>query len=180
MTSWHISFIALPFLFAFAIYGEVLKRRIPNVLTLAAMAFGLGAALIENGLPGLKESALGLLIGGGVFLPFCLFGLVGGGDMKLMAATGAIIGYPLVLRALTDTCIAGGLLAVGIAAWNGTLLSAFASAFRIIFGAKRKRDEKKPEASAEDAGDARHPLPVMIPYGLAIAAGTLYTIFTGA
>ena len=72
MTSWHISFIALPFLFAFAIYGEVLKRRIPNVLTLAAMAFGLGAALIENGLPGLKESALGLLIGGGVFLPFCL------------------------------------------------------------------------------------------------------------
>ncbi len=180
MTSWHISFIALPFLFAFAIYGEVLKRRIPNVLTLAAMAFGLGAALIENGLPGLKESALGLLIGGGVFLPFCLFGLVGGGDMKLMAATGAIIGYPLVLRALTDTCIAGGLLAVGIAAWNGTLLSAFASAFRIIFGAKRKRDEKKTEASAEDAGDARHPLPVMIPYGLAIAAGTLYTIFTGA
>lgn len=178
MTSWHISFIALPFLFAFAIYGEVLKRRIPNVLTLAAMAFGLGAALIENGLPGLKESALGLLIGGGVFLPFCLFGLVGGGDMKLMAATGAIIGYPLVLRALTDTCIAGGLLAVGIAAWNGTLLSAFASAFRIIFGAKRKRDEI--EASAEDAGDARHPLPVMIPYGLAIAAGTLYTIFTGA
>ncbi len=177
MTSWHISFIALPFLFAFAIYGEVLKRRIPNILTFAGMAFGLGAALIESGVPGLKESALGLLIGGGVFLPFCLFGLVGGGDMKLMAATGAIIGYPLVLRALTDTCIAGGLLAVGIAAWNGTLLTAFASAFRIIFGAKRKRDEKNISAEGDDA---RHSLPTMIPYGIAIAAGTIYTIFSGA
>ena len=175
MNSWHISFIALPVLFALAIYGEVLKRRIPNYLTLAGMAFGLGAALIENGVPGLKESALGLLVGGGVFLPFCLFGLVGGGDMKLMAATGAIIGYPLVLRALTDTCIAGGLLAVGVAAWNGTLLTAFANAFRIIFGAKRKRDEKKTGAAEGD-----RPLPTMIPYGIAIAAGTIYTIFTGA
>lgn len=175
MNSWHISFIALPVLFAWAIYGEVLKRRIPNWLTLSGMAFGLGAALIESGVPGLKESALGLLIGGGVFLPFCLFGLVGGGDMKLMAATGAIVGYPLVLRALTDTCIAGGLLAVGIAAWNGTLLTAFANAFRIIFGAKKRRDEKKAGAAAGD-----RPLPTMIPYGIAIAAGTIYTIFTGA
>ena len=174
-TVWNVSFIALPVLFALAIYGEVLKRRIPNYLTLAGMAFGLGAALIENGVPGLRESALGLLVGGGVFLPFCLFGLVGGGDMKLMAATGAIIGYPLVLRALTDTCIAGGLLAVGIAAWNGTLLTAFANAFRIIFGAKRKRDEKMADAAAGDS-----PLPTMIPYGIAIAAGTIYTIFTGA
>ena len=177
MNSWHISFIVLPVLFALAIYGEVLKRRIPNYLTLAGMAFGLVAALIESGVPGLKDAAIGLLVGGGVFLPFCLLGLVGGGDMKLMAATGAIIGYPLVLRALTDTCIAGGLLAVGIAAWNGTLLTAFAEAFRIIFGAKKRRDEKK--VSADGDGE-RRPLPTMIPYGIAIAAGTIYTIFTGA
>ena len=180
MSTWHISFIALPVLFALAIYGEVLKRRIPNYLTLAGMAFGLVAAVIEGGVPGLKDAAIGLLVGGGVFLPFCLFGLVGGGDMKLMAATGAILGYPLVLRALTDTCIAGGLLAVGIAAWNGTLLTAFAAAFRIIFGANRKRGEKKGGAADAEGGDEGRPLPTMIPYGVAIAAGTIYTIFTGA
>ena len=179
MTSWHISFVALPILFALAIYGEVLKRRIPNWLTLGGMAFGLGAALIENGVPGLKEAALGLLIGGGVFLPFCLLGLLGGGDMKLMAATGAIIGYPLVLRALTDTCIAGGLLAVGVAAWNGTLLTAFAEAFRIIFGAKRKRGAAHGATRLPEASRGDRPLPTMIPYGIAIAAGTIYTIFMG-
>ena len=169
MSIWHISFVALPVLFAGAIYGEILKRRIPNLLTLSTMAFAVLAALIEGGGAGAKESVLGLLVGGGAFLPFCLLGLVGGGDMKLMAATGAIVGYPLVLRTLTDTCVAGGLLAIGIAAWNGTLLTALASTFRIVFGLKRKNGA---------ASDARRP--AMIPYGVAIALGTIASVLLDA
>ena len=140
-------FVFLPILFAFACYGEVRSRRIPNWLTGAGMILGLGAAFI----------------GGGILLPFCLLGVVGGGDMKLMAATGAIVGYPLVLRVMTDVCLAGGLLAVGIMAWNGILLTTFANAFKILFG--------MPKASK---GLKRPP---MVPYGLAIAAGTLYAVF---
>ncbi len=158
-------FVFLPVLFAFACYGEVKERRIPNWLTLSGMALGLGAALIESGLAGLWNSFLGLLIGGGVLLPFCLLGVVGGGDMKLMAATGAIVGYPLVLAVMTDVCMAGGLLAVGIMAWNGILLTTFANAFRILFGMpKATKGLKKPP---------------MVPYGLAIAAGTIYAVFLG-
>ena len=158
-------FVFLPILFAFACYGEIRSRRIPNWLTLAGMALGLGAGLIEDWLPGLWTSFLGLLIGGGVFLPFCLLGIVGGGDMKLMAAAGAIVGYPLVLRVLTDTCMAGGLLALAIMAWNGILLTTFANAFRVVFGMPRRT-----------RGLRRPP---MVPYGLAIAAGTLYAILFG-
>lgn len=84
--------------------------------------------------------------------------------MKLMAATGAIVGYPLVLRVLTDTCMAGGLLAA-IMAWNGILLTTFANAFRVVFGMPRRT-----------RGLRRPP---MVPYGLAIAAGTLYAILFG-
>ncbi len=158
-------FVFLPVLFAFACYGEVKERRIPNWLTLSGMALGLGAALIESGLAGLWNSFLGLVIGGGVLLPFCLLGVVGGGDMKLMAATGAIVGYPLVLAVMTDVCMAGGLLAVGIMAWNGILLTTFANAFRILFGMpKVSKGLKKPP---------------MVPYGLAIAAGTIYAVFLG-
>lgn len=156
-------YVALPILFAFACYGEIRARRIPNWLTVAGMALGLGAAFIEEWLPGLWKSLLGLIIAGGVFLPFCLMGVVGGGDMKLMAATGAIVGYPLVLRVLTDTCMAGGLLAVAIMAWNGILFTTFANAFRILFGMPRaNRGLKRPP---------------MVPYGIAIAAGTLYSVF---
>ena len=158
-----IVYLVLPVFFALACYGEVKDRRIPNWLTLAGMALGIGAAAIDGGFSGLRDSFLGLAIGGGVFLPFCLMGVVGGGDMKLMAATGAIVGYPIVLRVLTDTCLAGGLLAIGIMAWNGILLSTFQNVFRVLFGMPRppKRPIKPP----------------MVPYGLAIAAGTLFAIF---
>ena len=156
-------FIFLPILFAFACYGEIRSRRIPNWLTLSGMALGLGSGLIEGELPGLWNSCLGLMIGGGIFLPFCLLGVVGGGDMKLMAATGAIVGYPLVLRVMTDICIAGGLLAVAIMAWNGMLLTGMANSFRILFGMPRRPTGLKK--------------PPMVPYGIAIALGTLYSLF---
>jgi len=156
-------YLSLPILFAFACYGEVRNRRIPNWLTVSGMALGLGAALIEGWLPGLWNAFLGLVIAGGVLLPFCLMGVVGGGDMKLMAATGAIVGYPLVLRVLTDVCMAGGLLAIGIMAWNGILLTTFANAFRILFGMPRPAKGLRK--------------PPMVPYGLAIAAGALYAVF---
>ena len=163
MNAIPIVFLVLPILLAVAIYGEVRNRRIPNWLTLGGMALGLGSAFIENWLTGAWESCLGLMIGGGVFLPFCLLGVVGGGDMKLMAAVGAIVGYPMVLRVLTDTCIAGGLLAVAIMAWKGVLLTMLANVFRIIFGMARRRQ-----------GLANPP---MVPYGVAIAVGTLAAVF---
>ena len=158
-----IVWIALPFILAFACYGEIKERRIPNWLTLGAIALGVGSAIIEGGLAGLADSALGLAIAGGLFLPFCLLGVVGGGDMKLMAAVGAIVGWPMVLRVLCDTCIAGGLIAVAIMAWNGILLTTLANVFRIMVGMPRKQQGLRN--------------PPMVPYALAITAGTLVAVF---
>lgn len=158
-----IVWIALPFLLAFACYGEIRARRIPNWLTLGAVVLGLGAAAIEGGAEGLVDSAIGLAIAGGLFLPFCLLGVVGGGDMKLMAAVGAIVGWPMVLRVVTNTCIAGGLIAVAIMAWNGMLLTTLANVFRIMAGMPRR-----------SKGLRKAP---MVPYALAITVGTLVAVF---
>ena len=158
-----IVWTVLPFLLAFACYGEIKSRRIPNWLTLGGIALGIGAAAIENGLEGLTDSALGLAIAGGLFLPFCLLGVVGGGDMKLMAAVGAITGWPMVLRVLCDTCIAGGLIAVAIMAWNGVLLTTLANVFRLMVGMQRRSKGLRN--------------PPMVPYALAITLGTLVAVF---
>ncbi len=163
LDSMPMVFLALPILFAIACYGEVKAHRIPNWLTISGMILGLGAWAIEGGWEGLELSAIGLALGGGIFLPFCLLGVVGGGDMKLMAATGAIVGWPMILRVLTDTCIAGGILAIIIMAWNGVLLSTLLNAFRILFGMQRRAAGLKN--------------PPMVPYGIAIALGTLFSIF---
>ena len=158
-----IVWIALPVILAFACYGEIKARRIPNWLTLGSMALGLGAALIEGGGEGLTDSLLGLAVAGGLFLPFCLLGVVGGGDMKLMAAVGAITGWPMVLRVLCNTCIAGGLIAVAMMAWNGVLLTTLANAFRIMVGMQRRSKGLRN--------------PPMVPYALAITLGTLIAVF---
>ena len=156
-------FIALPFVLAFACYGEIKERRIPNWLTLGMIVLGLGAATIEHGVQGLLDSALGLVITGGAFLPFCLLGIVGGGDMKLMAGVGAIVCYPLALRVLCDTCLAGGLIAIALMAWHGVLLTTLLNAMRVIFGMPRRRD-----------GLSKVPT---VPYALAITIGTLVAVF---
>ncbi len=158
-----IVWISLPFILAFACYGEIRERRIPNWLTLGSIALGVGAAGIEGGLDGLAESALGLAIAGGLFLPFCLLGVVGGGDMKLMAAVGAIVGWPMALRVVCNTCIAGGLIAIAIMAWNGVLLTTLANVFRIMAGMPRKTRGLRN--------------PPMVPYALAITLGTLIAVF---
>ena len=158
-----IVWLALPFILAFACYGEIKVRKIPNWLTLGSIALGLGAALIDGGCDGLVDSLLGFAVAGGLFLPFCLLGVVGGGDMKLMAAVGAITGWPMVLRVLCNTCIAGGLIAVAIMAWNGILLTTLANAFRIMVGMQRRSKGLRN--------------PPMVPYALAITIGTLAAVF---
>jgi len=163
MDEFQLVYVFLPLIYAVACYGEIREHRIPNWLTVGAMILGFGSAGITFGLPGLSDSALGLLVGGGVFLPFCLMGVVGGGDMKLMAATGAILGWPNVLYALTDTCMAGGILALAIMAWNGVLLTTLSNVFRILVGMPRRTQGLRN--------------PPMVPYGIAIACGTLFSIF---
>lgn len=158
-----IVFIVLPFILAFACYGEIKERRIPNWLTLGTIALGLGAATIEHGTQGLVDSVIGLAITGGVFLPFCLLGVVGGGDMKLMAGVGAVVCYPLALRVLCDTCLAGGVIAIALMAWRGILLTTLLNAMRVIFGMPRRRE-----------GLSKAPT---VPYALAITIGTIFAVF---
>ena len=46
-------------------------------------------------------------------LPGRLFGATGGGDVKLMAALGTLLGPPQIVVAFVVGAIAGGVLAVG-------------------------------------------------------------------
>ena len=83
--------------------------------------------------------------------------------MKLMAAVGAIVGWPMVLRVVCNTCIAGGLISVAIMAWNGILLTTLANVFRIIVGMQRRSHGLRN--------------PPMVPYALAITLGTIVAVF---
>ncbi len=156
-------YILLPPILAISTYTEVRSRRIPNWLTLGGIVSALTVSFLIGSFPTFKVSFLGMLVGAGVFLPFCLAGVLGGGDFKLMGAVGAIVGFPVILWTLYYTVLAGGIIAVAYAIWTGRLFSTLSDLFGILVGRKRKN------------ADGLRNVPT-VPYGIAIAAGTLWSL----
>lgn len=145
---------------------DVRRRRIPNVVSAGIALLFLPYALLAPASPALVDAlALALLA---FLFGWALFarGLLGGGDVKLIAAVILWAGPNLVLPFLLVTSLAGGGLALATLFWRqfGPLLAAGLG----TFGENRLASAGAPET---------------LPYGLAIAAGGLLVAFelaTGA
>ena len=139
-------------------------HRIPNYLTYTAMIAGLTLGLVSAGTYGFGVHLLGLLAGGLPLYLMFLGGSLGGGDVKLMAAVGAIIGFPAALNALIASILVGGLCAALILIWQGRLLGMAHYSWRMLWH------------RVGVASEAPAPLPARrdaFPFGVAIALGTL-------
>ena len=103
----------------FASLLDLLRRRLPNLLTVGAALIGLILALWQGGLDSLIQSLLGLLLGFALLLPGYIMGFTGGGDVKLMAAVGGFLGPTLLLYAFVLYILAalGFALAYALHAW---------------------------------------------------------------
>ncbi|MEO8594339.1 MAG: A24 family peptidase [Candidatus Solibacter sp.] len=91
-----------------AIVLDMRFRRLPNWLTAAGAAGGLAYAA-ASGWHALALAAAGVAVGCVLLLPFHWFGAMGGGDVKLMAAYGALLGPAGILLAGLFAAIFGGL-----------------------------------------------------------------------
>jgi prepilin peptidase CpaA len=91
---------------------DLWRRKVSNAIALTAFVSGLIARGVLYGLDGFLDALLGSVIGFGVFLIFFLMGGMGGGDIKLMAGFGAILGSKLIVVAAMMTAIVGGLMAL--------------------------------------------------------------------
>ena len=90
---------------------DLRRRVISNWICLLAFACGLGYHVVVRGPAGLLTAAGGALLGFAAFLVFYCLGGMGGGDLKLMAGFGALLGPSLVWIAALLACIIGGALA---------------------------------------------------------------------
>ena len=91
-------------------------RRVPNALTLGIAALGVALATSGHGTVSLWAALAGCAVGLLAMLPAYLIGATGGGDVKLVAAMGTMLGPRGVLFAVLYSAIAGGLLALLVAA----------------------------------------------------------------
>lgn len=176
-------YILLSLLLA-ALFFDLTRKKIPNFLTFPIMLWGLLAHTITGGAEGLLFSVYGLLLGLAIFfIPFMLGGM-GGGDVKLLGAIGAIKGLQFVFYAAVFTAFCGGILAVIYLIYNRQLLRilkkilAFVAVPLLTLLYFRFRNPYLNQlsllllSSAETHSEEK----VYLPYGVAIAAGTIIAL----
>ncbi len=149
---------------------DVMYGKIFNKVTYPAIVFGVLFNLFL-GIKHFQSSIIGLLVGFILFLIVFLIGGLGGGDVKLMAAIGAIKGYPFVIYAAFYSALVGGLMSIAMMIWKGRFLRGMRNIFRVIFSylfsfifPGIKPLSLNPEESEK------------IPFGFAICLGTLWAI----
>lgn len=183
MTVLLVPALILAAVFAIAIAEDLRARRIPNAVVLAGFTAGLfwhaagpaGAWAFDADVPGASGVVGALLAACGMlaaFLPFYRLGVMGAGDVKLLAAVAAVLGASsghwthLVGLALA-VLVTGGLLSVARMLVAGTGRAVLANLHLIAAG-----------RAARVAGvggpvfDARRDSADRMPYAIAIAAGT--------
>jgi prepilin peptidase CpaA len=101
-----------------AVIDDLARRHIANWIPVAALAGGFGWQIGRSGWQGAITALAGTVVGFAVFLIFYLLGGMGGGDVKLMAGFGALLGAERLLEAALWTAGVGGILAVAVLGWK--------------------------------------------------------------
>jgi prepilin peptidase CpaA len=148
-----------------AVREDLLFHRISNRLTGSLLCVGLALRTLDGGWSGLEQSLLGVLVGLGCLLPFYIARAMGAGDVKLLAATGALLGPHDTFIAGICTLLVGAVLALLYLAAGAVRAVASAPASsswvtRLVLANLRVKELRRER----------------MPYALAIALGTLASI----
>ncbi len=148
-------------------------RRLPNVLTLGG-AFGfLLVQYLLYGAPGLVAAFAAASVAGLFLVLPWLMRAAGGGDVKMMFAAGAAVGWGGLLDLLILTSLAGMVMAITLLA-AGAVSSVRVSHF-IQSILNPWYDRKAGSATLPSRVDER----VRMPFSMAIAIGMMTTLWVG-
>lgn len=152
---------------AVAVVTDLRSRRIPNWLTGPAFLFALLLHAVTGGVRDAGLALLSGLIAGGVFLVFFLAGGMGAGDVKLMAAVGALAGLHPLRHLLIATALLGALAAVVTALLKGRLRETVGNAGALLAHHQAHGLVAHPEFNVQNGATLR------LPYAIPIAGGCL-------
>lgn len=164
-----LKFVTMVTMLTMAVATDLSERRIPNRLTVPGSIAALVISTAEvGGIP--AGSLLGLFTALAVSIPLFALGALGAGDAKLLAAVGAFVGIGGLLPVVLYSGVAGGVIAIGLAMRRGVILPVLLQTRGVLihavsfgrYGTRRTIDD--PEAQT-------------IPYGVAIAVGSIVAFF---
>jgi prepilin peptidase CpaA len=159
-----------------AVY-DVRYRRIPNWLSLSGVLVGLALnAFLDPVWPGLRLSLMGLGMGFGVYFLLYAVRAMGAGDVKLMAAVGALVGWRDWFGTFLITAIIGGAMALILVAAKGRVKKTLWNLSFILSELKSGR----PAYMRKEDLDVRNPRALGLPHGAVIAVGTIFFLALAA
>src|SRR5450432_1810067 len=129
-----------------AVIDDLARRHIANWIPAAALAGGFGWQIGRSGWQGALTALAGTAAGFAVFLTFYLLGGMGGGDVKLMAGFGALLGAGRLLEAALWTAGIGGIMALAVLGWKALRRSSPAPG--TLSAEERQREAPIPYAPA--------------------------------
>jgi prepilin peptidase CpaA len=157
------------------------SRRVPNWLTFSGVFLGVALnAFLSYDLPGqplLWASLKGLGVALAVYLPLYMLRGMGAGDVKLMAAVGAIAGGPgNWLGILVLTSIFGALAAIILVTFKHRFRQTFQNIWVILISLRHRQApfENNPQL------DVRSDQAIRLPHAVVIACGTLSFLVAAA
>ena len=167
MNATHTIWIYVLAVTMIAAWTDWRTRRIPNWLTVPAVALGIGVNAVAAGWPGVKTSLEGAGLAMAILLPFVALRGLGAGDWKLMTAVGALLGPFLFLIALLASVFVSGLMAVVHLARHGRTMTTLRNVGVLIRGVFTFGFRSRPEISLDN------PKLLKVPFGVAAAIATV-------
>lgn len=159
-----IASVALLLLLVPAVVTDVRYHRIPNRLVFAFWLAGPVMHGVLAGWPGVVDSGLGLALAFAVTFPLWMVGWFGAGDVKLVAAVGALVGMELVWPTLGAIALSGMVLALAALLYRGALGRALRRWWASLALSVAGRHQVYITAQGSDAD-------IRLPYAIAIAVG---------
>jgi prepilin peptidase CpaA len=156
---------------------DVRYRRIPNWLSVCGVVLGIGLnASVYGGLPGVAFALKGMALGFSIYFVLYALHAMGAGDVKLMAAVGALVGWQDWVGVFFAASILGGILALIVVVRRGRVRRTFRNVAFILSQMMRLR----PAHLAREELDVRSPQAVSLPHGAVIAVAILFFLSISA
>lgn len=148
-------------------------RRIPNWLNLTGVVLGLAFNSLLAGWHGFFQALLGLALAFAIYFSLYLLRGMGAGDVKLMAAVGAIAGPVAWMGIFLVTALFGGVVSLVLIFWKKRFYQTFNNL--AVIGVELLH--LRAPASTDERLDIRNAQAMRLPHGAVITGGTVLFLF---
>ena len=168
--------VLLTVMIAAAVY-DIRYRRIPNWVTAGGVVLGIAinAVIGESAGRGFLFALTGFGVGFGVYMALYILRAMGAGDVKLMAAVGALVGWKAWFGVFFVTAIVGGIMALMLVVARGRLKHTLWNVGFIV----SEMGHGRPAYVGKEELDVRSPKAIGLPHGAVIAVSVIFFLAIG-